>query len=27
MRQWRDDMDRLLGIAHFGSVRPRPQSS
>jgi hypothetical protein len=24
MRQWRDDVDRLLGIAHSGSVRPRP---
>jgi hypothetical protein len=27
MRQWRDDVDRLLGMAHSGSVRPRPQSS
>jgi hypothetical protein len=27
MGQWRDDVDRLLGIAHIGSVRPRPQSS
>jgi hypothetical protein len=25
--QWRDDVDRLLGIAHIGSIRPRPQSS
>jgi hypothetical protein len=25
--QWRDDVDRLLGIAHVGSIRPRPQSS
>jgi hypothetical protein len=25
--QWRDDVDRLLDIAHIGSVRPRPQSS
>jgi hypothetical protein len=24
MRQWRDDVDRLLGVAHSGSVRPRP---
>jgi hypothetical protein len=27
MGQWHDDVDRLLGIAHIGSVRPRPQSS
>jgi hypothetical protein len=27
MGQWRDDVDRLLGIAHIGSIRPRPQSS
>jgi hypothetical protein len=27
MGQWRDDVDRLLDIAHIGSVRPRPQSS
>jgi hypothetical protein len=27
MGQWRDDVDCLLGIAHIGSVRPRPQSS
>jgi hypothetical protein len=27
MRQWRDDVDRLLGVAHTGSVRPRPRSS
>jgi hypothetical protein len=27
VRQWRDDVDRLLGIAHIGSIRPRPQSS
>jgi hypothetical protein len=27
MRQWRDDVDRLLGVAHSGSVRPRPRSS
>jgi hypothetical protein len=25
--QWRDDVDRLLGIAHIDSIRPRPQSS
>jgi hypothetical protein len=25
--QWRDDVDCLLGIAHIGSIRPRPQSS
>ena len=27
MRQWHDDIDRLLGVAHTGSVRPRPRSS
>jgi hypothetical protein len=27
MRQWRDDVDRLLGVAHSGLVRPRPRSS
>jgi hypothetical protein len=27
MGQWSDDVDCLLGIAHIGSVRPRPQSS
>jgi hypothetical protein len=27
MRQWRDNIDRLLGVAHTGSVRPRPRSS
>jgi hypothetical protein len=27
MRQWRDDVDHLLGVAHSGSVRPRPRSS
>jgi hypothetical protein len=26
MRQWRDDVDRLLGMAHPGSIRPRPRS-
>jgi hypothetical protein len=26
MKQWRDDVDRLLGMAHFGSARPRPWS-
>jgi hypothetical protein len=25
--QWRDDVDRLLSIAHIGSIRPRPQLS
>jgi hypothetical protein len=25
MKQWRDDVDRLLGMAHSGSARPRPQ--
>jgi hypothetical protein len=27
MKQWCDDVDRLLGMAHSGSTRPRPQSS
>jgi hypothetical protein len=27
MKQWRDDVDRLLGMAHSGSTRPRPWSS
>jgi hypothetical protein len=27
MKQWRDDVDRLLGVAHSGSTRLRPQSS
>jgi hypothetical protein len=27
MKQWRDSVDRLLGMAHSGSVRPRPRSS
>jgi hypothetical protein len=27
MKQWRDDIDRLLGMAHPGSARPRPRSS
>jgi hypothetical protein len=27
MKQWRDDVDRLLDMAHFGSARPRPRSS
>jgi hypothetical protein len=27
MGQWRDDVDRLLGIAHIGSVRPKSQLS
>jgi hypothetical protein len=27
MRQWRGDVDCLLGVAHSGSVRPRPRSS
>jgi hypothetical protein len=26
MRQWRDDVDRLLGMVHTGSIRPRPRS-
>jgi hypothetical protein len=27
MKQWRDDVDRLLGMANFGSARPKPRSS
>jgi hypothetical protein len=27
MKQWLDDIDRLLGMAHSGSTRPRPRSS
>jgi hypothetical protein len=27
MKQWRDDVDRLLSMAHSGSARPRPHSS
>jgi hypothetical protein len=27
MKQWRDDVDRLFGMAHSGSARPRPRSS
>jgi hypothetical protein len=27
MKQWCDDVDRLLGMAHSGSTRPRPRSS
>jgi hypothetical protein len=26
MRQWREDVDRLLGMTHSGSARPRPRS-
>jgi hypothetical protein len=26
MKQWRDDVDRLLGMVHSGSARPRPRS-
>jgi hypothetical protein len=26
MRQWREDVDRLLGMAHSGLARPRPRS-
>jgi hypothetical protein len=26
MRQWREDVDPLLGMAHYGSARPRPRS-
>jgi hypothetical protein len=26
MKQWREDVDRLLGMAHSGSARPRPRS-
>jgi hypothetical protein len=27
MKQWRDDVDRMLGMAHSGSTRSRPRSS
>jgi hypothetical protein len=27
MKQWRDDVDRLLGMAHSGLAKPRPRSS
>jgi hypothetical protein len=27
MKQWCDDVDRLLSMAHSGSARPRPRSS
>jgi hypothetical protein len=27
MRQWHDDVDRLLSMAHTGSIRPKPRSS
>jgi hypothetical protein len=27
MKQWRDDVDRLLGMAHSTSTKSRPQSS
>jgi hypothetical protein len=27
MKQWRDNVDHLLDMAHFGSARPRPRSS
>jgi hypothetical protein len=27
MRQWRDDVDCLLSMAHAGSIRPKPRSS
>jgi hypothetical protein len=27
MKQWRDDVDRLLGMAHSSSTSPRPRSS
>jgi hypothetical protein len=27
MKQWCDDVDRLLGMAHSGSTRSRPRSS
>jgi hypothetical protein len=27
MRQWRDDVDHLLSMAHTGSIRPKPRSS
>jgi hypothetical protein len=26
MRQWHEDVDRFLGMAHSGSARPRPRS-
>jgi hypothetical protein len=26
MKQWRDDVDHLLGMAHSGSAKPRPRS-
>jgi hypothetical protein len=26
MRQWCEDVDRLLGLAHSGSARPEPRS-
>jgi hypothetical protein len=26
-KQWRDDVDRMLDMAHSGSARPRPRSS
>jgi hypothetical protein len=26
MRQWHEDVDRLLGMAHSGSARPKPRS-
>jgi hypothetical protein len=27
MKQWHDDVDHLLGMAHSSSARPRPRSS
>jgi plasmid stabilization system protein ParE len=27
VKQWRDNVDRLLSMAHSGSARPRPRSS
>jgi hypothetical protein len=27
MRQWRDDVDCLLSMAHVGSIKPKPRSS
>jgi hypothetical protein len=27
MKQWHNNVDRLLGMAHSGSTRPRPRSS
>jgi hypothetical protein len=27
MKQWHDDIDRLLDMTHSGSTRPRPRSS